>query len=226
MPGTDRHRGTRRQLEDEWRRKLEEAARRYHGAAAEYRRALEQHTEEARRGSLASDALMRCRRAESEALADYTRVLKFFTDLTIRGKLPEEDSAGAAAGRRTPKARVISVVDDDGSVREATESLLRSVGYQVRTFASAENLLESGVLGETGCLLLDVRMPGIDGMELQRRLAAEGIHLPIIFMSAYDDDIVRQQVLAAGAVDLLRKPFAAKDLLAVLERVVPAPVGG
>jgi FixJ family two-component response regulator len=112
---------------------------------------------------------------------------------------------------------MISIVDDDESVREATKTLLRSVGYQVLTFASAENLLNSGALGETECLILDVRMPGIDGLELQRRLNAKGSRVPIIFITAHGDDPLRRRVIEEGAVDLLDKPFAASSLLATVE---------
>jgi FixJ family two-component response regulator len=82
---------------------------------------------------------------------------------------------------------MISIVDDDESVRAATKSLLRSAGYQVETFASAELFLESGVLRETQCLILDVKMPGMDGLELQRRLYKAETRVPIIFVTAHGD---------------------------------------
>ena len=154
------------QLEESWRLKLEEASSRYRAATAEYRTMLEEQRDGATPGPDATDALMRARQAESQALAEYTHVLRMFADLTIRGKPPEEQPAAGSNGR---EVSLISIVDDDESVREATKTLLRSVGYQVETFASAENLLHSGALGETECLILDVRMPGIDGLELQRR---------------------------------------------------------
>jgi CheY-like chemotaxis protein len=87
--------------------------------------------------------------------------------------------------KRAPQAPVISVVDDEESVREAMRSLLRSAGYRVRAFASAENLFDSGALGETACLILDVRMPGTGGLELQEQLNRGGSRIPIIFITAH-----------------------------------------
>jgi FixJ family two-component response regulator len=111
----------------------------------------------------------------------------------------------------------ILVVDDDQSVREGTRTLLRSVGYPVRTFASAESVLEADVLGCAACLILDVRMPGMDGLELQRRVLAAGIRVPIVFITAHDDVLVRIDAIAAGAVAVLSKPFEANDLLAIVQ---------
>jgi len=112
---------------------------------------------------------------------------------------------------------VISIVDDDASIRAGSRTLLRSAGYEVQTFASADEFLTSGVLGLTQCLILDVRMPGIDGLELQRRFHATGIRVPIIFITAHDDGSLRRRVIEAGAVDLLHKPFGAKALLASVQ---------
>lgn len=211
-------RAAREQLEESWRLKLEEASNRYRVATAEYRAMLEEQSDGTTRGPDATDALMRARQAESQALAEYTNVLRMFTDLTIHGKVPEGQWAAGSNGRVTVReVSLISIVDDDESVREATKTLLRSVGYQVQTFTSAENLLNSGALGETECLILDVRMPGIDGLELQRRLNAEGFRVPIIFITAHGDGPLRRQVIEAGAVDLLSKPFAAGTLLATVE---------
>jgi CheY-like chemotaxis protein len=109
---------------------------------------------------------------------------------------------------------LISIVDDDESIRAATKTLLRSVGYEVGTFSSADDLLNSGALEKTRCLILDVRMPGVDGLELQRRLQRDGIHVPIIFITGHDDGPLRRRALDAGAIDLLHKPFEATALLA------------
>jgi FixJ family two-component response regulator len=112
---------------------------------------------------------------------------------------------------------LISIVDDDESIRDSTKALLRSVGHRVATFASAaELLLDSGAIRQTECLILDVRMPGMDGLELQRRLNVGRSRIPIIFVTAHDDEIRRQQAIAAGAVDFLRKPFEASTLLAAV----------
>jgi FixJ family two-component response regulator len=112
---------------------------------------------------------------------------------------------------------VISIVDDDASVRGATRSLLRSFGYQADAFESAELFLNSGALQGTDCLIVDVRMPGIDGLELQRRLNIAESRVPIIFISAHDDGPARQKAIEGGAVDFFRKPFDAKALVAAIE---------
>ena len=115
---------------------------------------------------------------------------------------------------------VISIVDDDESIRAATKGLLRSVGYEVETFASADLFLESGALRETECLILDIRMPGIDGLELQSRLNAEECHVPVIFVTAHDDTTNRQKALDAGALAVFRKPFDADEFVAAIEAAI------
>ena len=116
----------------------------------------------------------------------------------------------------TPNVPVISVVDDDRSIVEAIASLLESVGYAAAGFVSAQAFLNSPQLRCTACLILDVRMPEIGGLELQRRLAAEKIHTPIIFISANGDREVSAEALKAGAVAFLRKPFSQESLLGAL----------
>jgi FixJ family two-component response regulator len=111
---------------------------------------------------------------------------------------------------------LISVVDDDRSIVEAIVSLLESVGYPAAGFVSAQDFLNSPQLRRTACLILDVRMPGIGGPELQRRLAAENIHTPIIFITAHGDQEVFTEVLPTGATALLRKPFSQESLLGAL----------
>lgn len=108
---------------------------------------------------------------------------------------------------------LISIVDDDESVREAIESLIKSVGYKAQVFESAEQFLDRNNIEEESCLILDVKMPGMSGLELQRRLATEGYQIPIIFISAHSDDKTRAQALAAGAVDFLFKPFSEEALV-------------
>jgi FixJ family two-component response regulator len=127
-----------------------------------------------------------------------------------------QEPIGHSAGVSS-EVNLISLVDDDASVRAATRALLRSAGYQVETFASADEFLASGALGSTDCVILDVRMPGIDGLELQRRLRTVGFRVPIIFITAHDDGSLRQRVIKAGAVDLLHKPFGAKLLLETVQ---------
>jgi FixJ family two-component response regulator len=108
---------------------------------------------------------------------------------------------------------VISVVDDDESVRQSLGGLMRSVGFRVKVFSSAEEFLNSGNPRDTGCLILDVRMPGMDGFELQRRLEANQYEIPVIFITAHGDEEMRRRALLAGAVDYLLKPFTEEALL-------------
>ncbi|HEX8139568.1 MAG TPA: response regulator [Pyrinomonadaceae bacterium] len=108
----------------------------------------------------------------------------------------------------------VSVVDDDESVREAIRSLLRSVGLSADVFASAEDFLNSGHLHETACLILDVRMPGMGGLELQQQLASDNRRIPIIFITAHaSDEEARSRALRLGAIDFLFKPFSEDALL-------------
>jgi FixJ family two-component response regulator len=112
---------------------------------------------------------------------------------------------------------MIAIVDDDESIRDSTKSLLRSVGHEVETFASAETFLERGTLAETKCIVLDVRMPGMDGLELQRRLGGSHSDIPIIFVTAHDDAAIRRSALEAGAIGVLNKPFQADTLLQIVQ---------
>ena len=114
-------------------------------------------------------------------------------------------------------SNLIAIIDDDESIRDSLKSLLRSAGYPVMTFESAEVFLESGLAMGTACVILDVRMPGMDGPQLQVRLRNEHSRIPIIFITAHDDGPVRERVLRAGAVDVLNKPFAPARLLSSLQ---------
>jgi FixJ family two-component response regulator len=120
----------------------------------------------------------------------------------------------------TPRRPLISVVDDDESVREALESLLRSAGFKAEVFASAEQFLRSDRAREVDCLIVDVRMPGMNGLELQRQLAAGGSRVPIIFITAHGDELARAQALRAGVVAFLRKPFSEQALLNAVHAVL------
>jgi|SRR5215510_14579363 FixJ family two-component response regulator len=108
---------------------------------------------------------------------------------------------------------LISVVDDDASVRESLQCLIRSFGFAVEAFASAEEFLKSDHLPNTRCLILDVRMPGMNGLELQRRLAASHREIPVIFITAHGEETARSQALKNGALDYLLKPFREEALL-------------
>jgi FixJ family two-component response regulator len=114
---------------------------------------------------------------------------------------------------RVSVTAVVSIVDNDESIRDATKTLLRSVGYEVETFASAELFLESGALQGTQCLILDIRMPGMGGPELQGLLNAGESRIPIIFVSAHDEHGNRRRAIAAGAMDFFSKPFSADALV-------------
>lgn len=109
--------------------------------------------------------------------------------------------------------KVIAVVDDDEAVRLALEGLLRSAGLTARAFESAENFLESGQQLQTACLITDIRMPGMSGLDLQAKLNAEHCRIPIVFITAHGDAQMRMQALRAGAVEFLAKPFNDEALL-------------
>ena len=114
----------------------------------------------------------------------------------------------------------ISIVDDDESVRKATESLVRSLGYAAATFSSAGDYLRSDSIRQSSCVITDLRMPRMSGAELQQRLIADGNDTPIIFMSADSDDNTRSRVLNAGAVGFLRKPINAQILVDCLDKAL------
>jgi FixJ family two-component response regulator len=103
--------------------------------------------------------------------------------------------------------KFVAIVDDDDSMRGALEGLLRAVGFSSRTFESAEAFLGSGHQREAACLIADIRMPGMSGLELQARLNAEHCRIPTIFITAHGDEEMRFQALRAGAVEFLPKPF-------------------
>ena len=110
-------------------------------------------------------------------------------------------------------SNLISVVDDDESVRRTTKLLIESFGYRAAVYESAEVFLRSRKLHDTLCLIVDVQMPGISGLELQSQLAAKDCSIPIIFITAYRNETSRQQAMQAGAVAFLDKPFSDEQLL-------------
>jgi two-component system, LuxR family, response regulator FixJ len=112
---------------------------------------------------------------------------------------------------------LIAVVDDDQSVREGLENLISSVGFEVKLFASAEDFLDSDTPLQTDCAILDVRLPGISGLELQQRLVADGQSIPIIIITALGDEQTQDEAVAAGAIAFLKKPFKEEVLLTALE---------
>src|SRR5260221_4326121 len=122
----------------------------------------------------------------------------------------------AMNGNKMPKDIVVSIVDDDVSVRRSTRRLLCSSGFRAEAFASAEEFLNSKSAAETACLILDLRMPGMNGLELQRRLSQNGHRVPIIFLSAQASEEDERSALSAGAVQFLRKPISKEALLSAI----------
>jgi FixJ family two-component response regulator len=112
---------------------------------------------------------------------------------------------------------VISIVDDDESVRTATASLVRSLGFTAHTFASAEEFLRSTHVEETSCLIADVKMPGVNGIELQSLVHAKGRRTPIVFITAFPEERIRVRAMRAGAIGFLSKPFGATALIKCLD---------
>ena len=117
-------------------------------------------------------------------------------------------------------AEMVFVIDDDESIREALKSLIRSVGLSVETFASAQDFLQSSRPDIPSCLILDVRMPGLSGLDLQRDLAAAHIHVPIIFITGHGDIPMSVRAMKAGAVEFLTKPFRDQDLLDAIQQAL------
>ena len=111
------------------------------------------------------------------------------------------------------KTKLVAIVDDDDSMRSALQGLMKVQGLPARAYASAEEFLKSGQQSQTACLIADIRMPGMSGLELQSKLNAEHCKIPIIFITAHGDAKMRMQALRAGAVEFLAKPFDDEVLL-------------
>jgi FixJ family two-component response regulator len=122
---------------------------------------------------------------------------------------------------RSP-AKLIAIVDDDRSVRSALLGLMRAAGLEARAFASAEEFLRSGAQAQTACLVADVRMPGISGLELQAALDAQSAGVPVIFITAHGDADTHARAMAAGAVRVFQKPFADQELLDTIRAATTA----
>jgi FixJ family two-component response regulator len=114
------------------------------------------------------------------------------------------------------KRSLVSIVDDDESVRESLPPLLQQLGFAAKAFSSAEAFLASNVVSETGCLVVDISMPGMSGPELQQELRRRGDEIPIVFITSLGDESVRPRLLAEGAVECLFKPFSDTALLDAL----------
>ena len=116
-----------------------------------------------------------------------------------------------------PQVPLISIIDDDPSVRVATNRLVRSLGYAAHTFASADGFLKSPHVNDTACVIADVQMPGMSGIELQSLLIAQGRSVPMIFITAFPEESIRSRALNAGAVGFLSKPFDGTILIECID---------
>ena len=117
---------------------------------------------------------------------------------------------------------IISIVDDDEAVRDATKTLVRALGYSVSTFGSADEFLKSEHVSNTSCLITDLHMPGLSGLDLQERLIAQGHRFPIIFITGYPDEAVRARAMKAGAIEFLVKPVDVNQLIGCIKKVLRA----
>ena len=140
-----------------------------------------------------------------------------YTEAQVR-QFSSCDNVVTGGGSSNGGLTMISIVDDDKSVRESANSLIRSLGYATATFASGEEFLESGCLSDTECLITDVKMPGMSGVDLQSRLIANGNRTPVILVTADPDERIRERALGAGALGFLIKPINEESLIACLQR--------
>ena len=125
-----------------------------------------------------------------------------------------------------PHIPVISIIDDDASVRVATDNLLRSLGHIVHTFVSAEEFLRSAHFNGTSCVIADVQMPAMSGVELQALLLAQGHRVPFIFITAFPEETIRERAMKAGAICFLTKPFDRLTLIKCLDAALERHGGG
>ncbi|TMA57933.1 MAG: response regulator [Deltaproteobacteria bacterium] len=131
---------------------------------------------------------------------------------------------GDTRGQPSPgEPPLVAIIDDDASVRQSTRRLIRSFGYRAEAFGSGEEFLSSASAAESACLVLDVRMPGMDGLEVQRRLAERDVRIPIVFLTGQASDDEERRARSAGALAFLRKPVGKATLLQVLQKVLQVP---
>jgi two-component system response regulator FixJ len=130
------------------------------------------------------------------------------------------ESDGGEGGPGSEQVPVVAIVDDDASVRQSTGRLVRSFGYRVQIFASGREFLSSEVADRAACALLDVSMPEMDGLDVQKRLAERGARIPIVFLTARASEAEEQRARAAGAIEFLRKPVPEAILRQVIENVI------
>ena len=135
-------------------------------------------------------------------------------------------SNGGGDERAPEQAPLVAIVDDDASVRQSTDRLIRSFGYRTQVFSSGQEFLRSGAAERAACLLLDVRMPGMDGLDVQRNLVERGVRIPIVFITGRASDEEERRARSAGAVEFLRKPVGQAILRQAIENVIRAPEPG
>jgi FixJ family two-component response regulator len=122
-----------------------------------------------------------------------------------------------------PASPLVSIVDDDVSVRRAVRRMVRSGGYAVQSFPSAREFIDALALGRPACVVLDIHLDGMSGLELERRLAADGAGIPIVFITGHDDEVTRGRVRQSGALAYLRKPFDKRALLDAIGKALHPP---
>jgi FixJ family two-component response regulator len=148
-----------------------------------------------------------------------------FLDKPFTDEILLQTIRSALRGQLGVRKNLISLVDDDESIRRTTTLLVESFGFHAAAFESAESFLKSGQLHETSCLIIDIQMPGMNGLQLQSHLAAVGYKIPIIFITAYDKKESGQQALQSGAVAFLGKPFSDELLLQALRAALQRDEG-
>jgi FixJ family two-component response regulator len=125
--------------------------------------------------------------------------------------------------RQMSHTELVSIVDDDPLAREGIKELVESLGYKALAFVSAQDFLQSGAIAKTGCLITDLQMPGLNGLELQERLQARGYNTPVILITAYPNEKHRSRAMSAGAIGFLSKPFEEQSLLECLTIAMKRP---
>jgi FixJ family two-component response regulator len=135
-------------------------------------------------------------------------------------------SNGGGGERAPEQSPLVAIVDDDASVRQSTDRLIRSFGYRTQVFGSGQEFLRSGAAERAACLLLDVRMPGMDGLDVQRNLLDRGVRIPIVFLTGRASDEEERRARSGGAVEFLRKPVAHASLRQAIENGIREPVRG
>jgi FixJ family two-component response regulator len=132
----------------------------------------------------------------------------------------DSSSCGFIEDRQLPDVPVISIIDDDDSMRCAIKSLVTSLGLRVHTFRSAEEFLQSPRVDDTSCLITDLQMPGLSGIELQSLLVAQARHMPIILVTAFPEERMRNRAMEAGALGFLSKPFESQTLIKLIDKAI------